>query len=105
MFYFKDQDNEYQVKFVHEKKLFIHFLKNKKYETFEHYKPYKTICLLIDVKTNELKYKGVAECSEQDQFCYKIGRKLALDRAINSFDKATKQVIWTTFFGMSKSKY
>ena len=104
MFYFKEDDKEYRVKFVHERKLFVRFVKNKKYETIEYNAPYKTTCLIIDVDTKKVAVKGVAICSDEDQFNYRSGRILSLERATKNLTKDIKKQIWNTFFSISKSR-
>jgi len=94
MFYFKENEKEYRIKFTHD----------KKWNKAGQFKPFKTICHIIDLDIKTVVINGEAKCSDEDQFCYKTGRKIAFERAINSssFTKATKQLVWNTFLYMSK---
>jgi len=46
----------------------------------------QTICILMGVDCNgrPRAYYGITSCSNEDQFCYEIGRTLAYNRAIEA---------------------
>lgn len=46
------------------------------------------ICILVDENNKE--FRGVAKCSNEDNFVYKIGRNLAKDRALLKYNKGRK---------------
>ena len=56
-----------------------------------------TICHVIDLN-NGASTGGVSYCSIDDNFCYETGRKLALARALEDFDRATRKRIWERYF-------
>ncbi len=67
-----------------------------------------TICRIfsvldeIDPAKNLPKLKlcgeGLAVCSPKDQFTRRVGRKIALQRAVQHFSDALKKEIWEGFF-------
>jgi len=94
MFYFKENEKEYRIKFTHD----------KKWNKAGQFKPFKTICHIIDLTEKTVVNSGEAKCSDEDQFCYKTGRKIAFERTVDSstFSKATKRLIWETFLSIAK---
>lgn len=61
--------------------LFVFYKNSKEFNNFQPYgRGGKTIVTIVDNETKQ-RYTGVAVCSMQDQFSYKAGRELALERA------------------------
>lgn len=61
-----------------------------------------TICT---IKGENGLYAGASFCSRKDNFCYSLGRKIALGRALKNYDHGlgiTSPEIATEFLGLSK---
>ncbi len=65
-----------------------------------------TTCTLALGKRETVVSTGVATTSIKDQFNRKVGRKLALTRALaqTSYSKELRQVVWDTYHQTEKSK-
>jgi len=94
MFYFKADDVEYRVAFRHE-------------DSTRNSAKRMTICslqrkgIVDDDHSNnnwiELGH-GVAHCSKQDQFVKATGRKIALTRMLEYFERSDRKVIWQAYW-------
>lgn len=72
--------------------------------TFKHAKPdmskppVSTTCTLTSAVTGHDILGATAHCSQKDQFCRERGRKLALTRAIQTFNKEQRTTVWQAYF-------
>ena len=48
---------------------------------------------------------GWASCSDKDQFNKNTGRKVALSRALRSFDREFRKKVWRAYFNARHGKY
>lgn len=58
--------------------------------------PVTTYCEVIDLLNEEI-YVGTASCSKKDFPQKKVGRKVALSRALKTFDRETRKNIWEDY--------
>lgn len=56
-----------------------------------------TECFMYKNTTDKRVGWGIAICSRQDNFNKSIGRKIALARALKSFDKETRTRFWSKY--------
>jgi hypothetical protein len=85
MIYAKHNETEYKIKFF--------------YDPFVPNKPRETLCVVEENET--VAYEAVARCAAEDNFCKSLGRKLALERAIQELDKPVRKTIWAAFHKMT----
>jgi len=93
---------ESKVTFAHERKRFTFTTKSGK--TGFHMKPIYTTCHIYT--GDEINGKGIANCHPNDNFSYKEGRKIALQRALEVANIPTdvRKVVWNTYFESLKVK-
>jgi hypothetical protein len=62
--------------------------------------PYSTTCVVT--LDGDRVLMGTATCHEEDQFCKRIGRRIALKRAIESLPKNERKKIWEIYLNRGK---
>ena len=55
-----------------------------------------TVCRVFNEVGDQVTY-GVSNVHPQDNFCKEKGRKIALSRAIKSWDKAYREQVWNEY--------
>ena len=55
-----------------------------------------TVCRIFNEAGEQVIY-GVSNVHPQDNFCKEKGRKIALSRAIKSWDKAYREQVWNEY--------
>ena len=65
--------------------------------TFVHDRKTGTSCILKDPKTSRVEKIGNAYLAEGDTFNKKIGRKIALKRALENVDRLDRHEVWFDF--------
>ena len=55
-----------------------------------------TVCRVFNEVGNQVTY-GVSNVHPQDNFCKEKGRKIALSRAIKSWDKNYREQVWNEY--------
>ena len=55
-----------------------------------------TVCRIFNEVGDQVTY-GVSNVHPQDNFCKEKGRKIALSRAIKSWDKAYREQVWNEY--------
>ena len=55
-----------------------------------------TVCRVFNEAGDQVTY-GVSNVHPQDNFCKEKGRKIALSRAIKSWDKAYREQVWNEY--------
>ena len=55
-----------------------------------------TVCRIFNEVGEQVVY-GVSNVHPQDNFCKEKGRKIALSRAIKSWDKAYREQVWNEY--------
>ena len=55
-----------------------------------------TVCRIFNEAGEQVIY-GVSNVHPQDNFCKERGRKIALSRAIKSWDKAYREQVWNEY--------
>lgn len=55
-----------------------------------------TVCRVFNEAGNQVVY-GVSNVHPKDNFCKEKGRKIALSRAIKSWDKAYREQVWNEY--------
>ena len=55
-----------------------------------------TVCRVFNEVEDQVTY-GVSNVHPQDNFCKEKGRKIALSRAIKSWDKAYREQVWNEY--------
>ncbi|KKK50546.1 hypothetical protein LCGC14_3123920, partial [marine sediment metagenome] len=89
---------EYKVKFFHEN--CVSPYRWKEFFTEQPLARARTTCYIYRDNLKYLKADGTAWCSRKDQFNRNTGRKLALERALESagFDKPKRTLFWEAYF-------
>lgn len=105
MFVKDDQGNEYKIKFAHSPTYYFN------YETGWNEQRTSTGCVITGTGEVALVYGfGLATCRPPDQFDRRVGRKLALKRALEqgfpgAENKHIRAAIWKGYFKQTGSKY
>ena len=55
-----------------------------------------TVCRVFNEAGNQIAY-GVSNVHPKDNFCKEKGRKIALSRAIKSWDKVYREQVWSEY--------
>jgi len=102
MIYFTDNGVEFKIRFRHYLEKFSYIDKSGK-ATIQYRPVSSETYIFVDEK---IIGKGFAECSKNDRFEYKYGRKLSLQRALNNtpFDSTTRANVWRKYFESLKSR-
>jgi hypothetical protein len=101
MFYFEvEEGKEARVTFSHHRKTeaFVNKYGHNATQTI----PFKSVCNVI--VNDKVIGTGVAECSPQDRFEYRLGRKISFERALNDagLPSNVRKLAWSKYFVVSK---
>ncbi len=79
-------DRVYQIRFRH-------------FRDIQTKQPYATTCHIEDGKTGDELFEGRALCSDNDNFSYEVGRKIAMARALIPIERKKRIYFWNAYFG------
>ena len=89
-----------RIEFSYEKDVVVH-------DEAECKHPISVACRLLSENDEVIVGVGISSCSKEDQFSYKIGRKLALKRAIDNsgISKPERKAVWGKYFKLTKEEF
>ena len=82
------------------KLLFMHDVKTLR-ETYCEVQPLGDVLIQHGKAVSEMTlpmFNGRSHCAAGDQFCRRVGRKVALTRALKSYPKLVRQAIWHAYW-------